>query len=400
VTNVLANIQEHINLWKKLSAEQPELAALLNIPNIADQKRRKSRLSAQSTGSRGRAARAGRCHEQREACPNPEITVAIRRSADGSALEESHERQPTSCFKYHRPAGSRCRRRTSKTLCLEALSGCAGEDAACGSKKAGGGAFPTKPARQKPGTRSLMSKPTGEKTAEGEPTFTLKVNGKDIVATQSQIIAMAQKANGAELAMKRASEIEKLTADLLDNFDKDTFGLLVKRHGKDKAKEIAVQMVRNLISEEEKTPEQVELEELRAGKKRQEEIEAAAKKQKEDDEHRQKQRTLYTQILKDIDTELDNTHLPKDKLTLTRVLNYLAAGKKANGTVWTVKEAVGAVEIEDMAHATHYATRYLEGKLPSDKFRAIFGEEALKKLNKEQINLLKNADKIVKKDQV
>jgi hypothetical protein len=38
VTNVLANIQEHINLWKKLSAEQPELAALLNIPNIADQK--------------------------------------------------------------------------------------------------------------------------------------------------------------------------------------------------------------------------------------------------------------------------------------------------------------------------------------------------------------------------
>jgi hypothetical protein len=35
VTNVLANIQEHINLWKKLSAEQPELCALLNIPNIA-----------------------------------------------------------------------------------------------------------------------------------------------------------------------------------------------------------------------------------------------------------------------------------------------------------------------------------------------------------------------------
>jgi hypothetical protein len=257
---------------------------------------------------------------------------------------------------------------------------------------------PTKPAETKAGDKITDVKATGEKTEEGEPTFTLKVNGKDIVATQSQIIAMAQKANGAEAAMKRASEIEKLTADLLDNFDKDTFGLLVKRHGKEKAKEIAVQMVRNLISEEEKTPEQVELEELRAGKKRQEELEATAKKQKEDDEHRQKQRTLYTQILKDIDTELNNTHLPKDKLTLTRVLNYLAAGKKANGTVWTVKEAVGAVEIEDMAHATHYATRYLEGKLPSDKFREIFGEEALKKLNKEQINLLKNADKIVKKD--
>ena len=37
VTNVLANITEHIDLWKKLSAEQPELCALLNIPNIGQQ---------------------------------------------------------------------------------------------------------------------------------------------------------------------------------------------------------------------------------------------------------------------------------------------------------------------------------------------------------------------------
>lgn len=35
VANVLANITEHINLWKQLSMEQPELCALLNIPNIA-----------------------------------------------------------------------------------------------------------------------------------------------------------------------------------------------------------------------------------------------------------------------------------------------------------------------------------------------------------------------------
>jgi hypothetical protein len=37
VTNVLANIKEHISLWKQLSAEEPELCALLNIPNIAAQ---------------------------------------------------------------------------------------------------------------------------------------------------------------------------------------------------------------------------------------------------------------------------------------------------------------------------------------------------------------------------
>ena len=101
-------------------------------------------------------------------------------------------------------------------------------------------------------------------------------------------------------------------------------------------------------------------------------------------------------MLQDIDKELNETHLPKDKLTLTRVLNYLAAGKKANGVAWTVRDAVKAVEVEDMGHASYYAKRYVEGKLPSEQFRAILGEDAFKKLNKEQINLLKNADKSAK----
>jgi hypothetical protein len=35
VTNTLAHIQEHMQLWKQLSAQDPELCALLNIPNIA-----------------------------------------------------------------------------------------------------------------------------------------------------------------------------------------------------------------------------------------------------------------------------------------------------------------------------------------------------------------------------
>lgn len=265
------------------------------------------------------------------------------------------------------------------------------------AKKPEGGS-PAKPAEAKAGDKITDVKATGEKTAEGDPTFTLKVNGKEIVATQAQIIAMAQKANGAEAAMKRASEIEKLTADLLDNFDKDTYGLLVKRHGKEKAKEIAVQMVRNLIQEEEKTPEQIELEELRNKNKTHEEILKRQEDEKKAAELKAKQQVLYGQMLREIDGELNKTHLPKDKLTLTRVLNYLAAGKKANGQTWTVAEAVQAVEVEDMAHATHYANKYLDGSLPSEKFRAIFGDEAIKKLNKEQINLLKNADKIVKND--
>jgi hypothetical protein len=92
--------------------------------------------------------------------------------------------------------------------------------------------------------------------------------------------------------------------------------------------------------------------------------------------------------------------LPKDKLTLTRVLNYLAAGKKANGQAWTIRDAVKAVEVEDMGHASFYAKQYVDGKLPSEKFRSIFGEEAFKKLNREQIDLLKNADKIAKNSQV
>jgi hypothetical protein len=248
------------------------------------------------------------------------------------------------------------------------------------------------------GTKTEITdvKPTGEANAEGDPTFTLKVNGKEYKATQSEIIALAQKAKGAEAAMKKTAEIEKLASDLLSNFDNDAFGLLVKRHGKEKAKEIAIGMVKNLIAEEAKDPKDLAIEEK---DRKLQEYEAAEKKAKEEADlavRKQKQGELYKTMLMEIDKELNDTHLPKDKLTLTRVLNYLAAGKKANGQVWTIRDAVKAVEVEDMGHASYYAKQYVDGKLPSEKFRAIFGEEAFKKLNKEQINLLKNADKIAK----
>lgn len=248
------------------------------------------------------------------------------------------------------------------------------------------------------GTKTEITdvKATGETTGEGEPTFTLKVNGKEYKATQSEIIALAQKARGAENAMKEKAEIEKLANDLLTNFDNDTFGLLVKRHGKEKAKEIAIGMVKNLIAEEAKDPKDIELDELRAKAKENDAAQERSKKEQEEAVRKQKQGELYKTMLIEIDKELNDTHLPKDKLTLTRVLNYLAAGKKANGQVWTIKDAVRAVEVEDMSHATHYAKRYVEGKLPSEKFREIFGEETFKKLNKEQIDLLKNADKSAK----
>jgi hypothetical protein len=248
------------------------------------------------------------------------------------------------------------------------------------------------------GTKAEITdvKPTGDTNAEGDPTFTLKVNGKEVKATQSEIIALAQKAKGAEAAMKKAAELEKLSADLLSNFDNDTFGLLVKRHGKEKAKEIAVAMVRNLIAEEGKDPKDLELEDLRAKNKEHEAAKELAKKEQEEAERRVKKGELYKRLLTEIDTELSKTVLPKDKLTLTRVLNYLSAGKKANGTAWTVADAVKAVEVEDMGHATHYAKQYVAGKLPSEQFRAILGEDAFKKLNKEQIELLKNADKSAK----
>ena len=149
------------------------------------------------------------------------------------------------------------------------------------------------------------------------------MNGKEYKATQSEIITLAQKARGAEVALKQKAEIEKLAADMLSNFDNDAFGLLVRRHGKEKAKEMAIGMVRKLIAEEEKDPKDRELDELRASKKELESKQEAIKKAQEDQIMLQKQTELYKRMLTEIDTELNETHLPKDKLTLTRVLNYL-----------------------------------------------------------------------------
>ena len=139
----------------------------------------------------------------------------------------------------------------------------------------------TEAAASTAGTKNEITdvKPTGDTNAEGDPTFTLKVNGKEYKATQSEIIALAQKAKGAETAMKQKAEIEKLAADLLHNFDNDAFGLLVQRHGKEKAKEIAIGMVKKLIAEEAKDPKDLALEEKDRKLK---EYEAAEKKAKDE----------------------------------------------------------------------------------------------------------------------
>lgn len=248
------------------------------------------------------------------------------------------------------------------------------------------------------GTKTEITdvKATGDTNAEGDPTFTMKVNGQEIQATQSQILALAQKAKGAESAMKKSAEIEKLASDFLDNFDQDAYGLMVKRHGKEKADQMVIAMTRRLIEEDKKDPKDRELERIKAENDEFKAAQERTKKEGEAAERQAKQVQLYKTILTDIDTALNETHLPKDKLTLTRVLNYLGAGKKANGTSWTVREAVKAVEVEEMSHASYYGKRYVEGKLPSEIFRSMFGDDALKKLNKENINLLKNADKIAK----
>ena len=252
------------------------------------------------------------------------------------------------------------------------------------------------------GTKTEITdvKPTGEANAEGDPTFTLKGNGKEYKATQSEIIALAQKAQGSEAAMKKAAEIERLASNFLENFDQDLYGMMVKRHGKEKADQMVIAMTKKLIAEEEKDPKDREIERIKSENEQFKAEQEKIKKDQEEAARKVKQSALYRQILTDIDAALNETHLPKDKLTLTRVLNYLAAGKKANGTTWTVKEAVQAVEKEDMGHISYYAKRFVDGKLPSEKFRELFGDDALKKLNKEQINLLKNADKIVKTETI
>lgn len=260
------------------------------------------------------------------------------------------------------------------------------------------GSAATAAAKATEGTKTEITdvKATGDTNEDGDPTFTLKVNGKEYKATQSEILSLAQKAKGSEAAMKKAAEIEKLASGFLENFDSDVYGLMVKRHGKEKADQMVIAMTRKLIEEEGKDPKDRELEQLRAEKETYKQEQERVKKEREDADKAVKQQEVYRTLLTEIDTELNATHLPKDKLTLTRVLNYLSAGKKANGQVWTVRDAVQAVEVEDMSHASYYAKKYVDGTLPSDKFRAIFGEEAFKKLNKEQISLLKNADKIAK----
>lgn len=247
------------------------------------------------------------------------------------------------------------------------------------------------PAPQNSATGKPVEAPKEAPKAAPAQTVELELNGQKVQLTAQQILALQEKAKQFDMTAKQKAELEKGVAALLEQLDNDPIGLY-ERRGKD-AKAFIVQRFKKIVEEEAQDPATRELLALRSEKAEREKRDAEAKQSEEQKAKAERQKAMYVQTLKEIDAALTEKGLPKDHYTLDRTLRLMAAGKRARGKNFSAKEAVEILEKEEMNHVG-----FIAKKLPSEKLKALFGADIIKKLNSEDVAKLKQADEKAIKD--
>ena len=246
---------------------------------------------------------------------------------------------------------------------------------------------------QKPGVSAADAPKAAAAPVEpaAEQTFNIEFNGQKVALTAKQIMALQEKAKQFDLTAKQKAELEKGLANVLSRLDEDPLGLYAAR-GKD-AKALVVERFKKMIEEDQQDPTQRELAQLRAEREARLKQDEATKKAKEEAELQTKRKELYITVLKEIDKVLTEKGLPKDQYTIDRLLRIMSSGKRVRGQTFSVADAAEIVEREEIRHLG-----FIAKQLPSEKLKAIFGPDIIKKLNSEQIDALKKADILVNKE--
>ncbi len=246
---------------------------------------------------------------------------------------------------------------------------------------------PTAPAAAAPGAAkpAAGAPPAG---AAAPQTFKVEHGGKTYELTAEQIVAAQGRGAKFDEVSRKNAELEQGVAALMTELENNPVELLKKR-GKD-VKKLITDEFRKLVETEAQDPKERELAELRAERAARQKKDEDATKKADDEKKAGERQKLQTRLLMEIDKELTAHNLPKDVITIDRVLRLVAAGRRVKGGEFTIAQAVEIFEREDMKHLG-----FIAKQLPSERLKAMFGPDVIKRLNGEQIAALKAADKKV-----
>lgn len=241
----------------------------------------------------------------------------------------------------------------------------------------------------KPAVAAPVGKP-------GERLYTVKINGKEEQWPESKVIERAQKAEGAEKAMERASEMEraftrfvqqaqdpKELLKLLDSpgikYDEDKQEALVNAMLATKNPRILTAVKRwiyeNEIEPSTLDPKDRKIRELEAFKKQQDSEKAEREKGVKDEENRKAVEASWTRYRTEIGKELAAVGLPLKEATVARTARY-ALLQKRQGLPVDMKDCAARVKSDMISEFID-----TQKDVSDDSILDIVGEDIAKRIN-------------------
>jgi hypothetical protein len=233
----------------------------------------------------------------------------------------------------------------------------------------------------------------------------IKVNDQEQELDYDDLLRRAQKATGAERRFEEAAQLKKSLQEAVAEAKKnplraiEEFGLkeifasnpqlILDLLGPDKFKAFAEETIWQDIQNQQKSPEQLELEQLRAWRQKEEaEREAKAKEEemtkaeRQEHELREKYRAQYEETFM---SALEKSNLPKTPESVARLSKMMMSAME-NGYEPDLKELVEAVE-ESYKHEH----KVLYKDMSAEQLYALLGDDSVKKIKEYDLNRVKSA---------
>jgi hypothetical protein len=216
----------------------------------------------------------------------------------------------------------------------------------------------------------------------------IKVNGVERELTRAEMRKLAALSSASDEKFKNAAQEKREAAEIREAFGKADPAAALRKLGKTNAeiKQIFESQYAALLEDEQKTPEQRELEELRKAKQQAED----EKKKKTDEEFTAKQQQQIKQLTEQTEVELvdafKSVSLPKHPLLLKFVVQEML-GAAENDVQLSASDAVKIVEKEFKSQLTN-----LLPQLGIEYVKAALGKDMLNQLRGEDIASVKSAN--------
>jgi YesN/AraC family two-component response regulator len=239
------------------------------------------------------------------------------------------------------------------------------------------------------GTDNKGAKATQETVPTQPQKFKVKVAGEEREITSDEALKDYELRQASYKRMAEAAAKEKEYKEFQEQLEKDPIKLLKSKNPKFRElaeKYLADELLEEMMSPEEKARRQIE-DENKQLKKEKEERENQEKSAREAAESQKAAREIDTELTK----ALQNTFLPKDEFTVSRIANTMIAALQAGITDMSYEDAVKLTEDQEISSFRKGLTQ-----LDGDRLLKYLGEDIAEKIRKADIGRLKTNPKAVR----